>query len=79
MTGIYIQHNGQGAFREKGVVLRTNKRCSRSILTINGWLTINRYVLRPKTQADAGMHAVEHADCAMPFYSVDFCWKTSII
>ena len=34
-------------------MLRTNKRYSRSILTTNGWLAIERYVLRPKEKADA--------------------------
>jgi len=33
--------------------LRTNKRYRRSVLTTNGLLAINRYVLRPKTEADA--------------------------
>ena len=40
-------------YREKGIVLRTNKRYPRSILTSNGRLRINRYVIRPKTKADA--------------------------
>jgi len=34
-------------------VLRTNKRYERTVLTVNGALTLNRYVLRPKTNADA--------------------------
>jgi len=34
-------------------VLRTNKRYVRSILTTNGWVSYNRYVLRPKSPVDA--------------------------
>ena len=40
-------------YRNKGIVLQTNKRYSRSILTTNGWLAIERYVLLPKEKADA--------------------------
>ena len=37
---------------KKGIVLRTNKRCQRSILTLNGKLELSRYDLRPKTKDD---------------------------
>ena len=37
---------------KKGINLRTNKRCQRSILTIHGMLKFSRYVLRPKTKED---------------------------
>ena len=37
---------------KKGIVLRTNKRCQRSILTLNGKLVLFRYDLRPKTKDD---------------------------
>lgn len=33
--------------------MRTNKRYGRTVLTMNGALSLNRYVLRPKTDADA--------------------------
>jgi len=36
-------------------VLRTNRRYSRSILTRNGWLRVERYLLRPKSKNDAGL------------------------
>ena len=54
-------------YREKGIVLRTNKKYSRSILTINGWLSIRRYVLRPKTKADADkLHLQEGLNAVVP-------------
>ena len=54
-------------YREKGIVLRTNKKYSRSVLTINGWLNINRYVLRPKTNTDADrLHALEGINAVVP-------------
>lgn len=40
-------------YREKGIELRTNRKYSRSIMTINGWLNLHRYVLRPKGKIDA--------------------------
>jgi hypothetical protein len=47
--------------------LRTNKKYARSILTTNGWLKIRRYVLRPKTKADAEqLKAQENISAVIP-------------
>jgi hypothetical protein len=47
--------------------LRTNKRYSRSVLTTNGSLSIVRYVLRPKTNADAdALQALEGLSAVVP-------------
>ena len=43
---------------KKGIALRTNKQCQRSIVTIHGKLNFSRYVLRPKTKED-GMRLME--------------------
>ena len=60
-------------YLEKGIVLRTNKKYSKSILTINGWLNIRRYVLRPKTKIDADrLEALEGVTAVVP---LDDCLK----
>ena len=47
--------------------MRTNKKYGRSILTINGLLNIHRYVLRPKTKADAErLEALENITAIVP-------------
>jgi hypothetical protein len=45
-------HEKKKEYRDKGILLRTNRRVSLTILTINGPLTFYRYVLRPKTYID---------------------------
>jgi hypothetical protein len=39
-------------YKNKGITLRTNRKCPITILTINGPITIVRYVLRPKNKED---------------------------
>ena len=47
--------------------MRTNKQYGRSILTVNGWVSYSRYVLRPKTQADAAaLHSKENLNAVVP-------------
>ena len=47
--------------------MRTNKKYTRSILTVNGLLNINRYVLRPKTEADRQLlHTLEGINAVVP-------------
>jgi len=54
-------------YRNKGIVLRTNKKYFRSILTTNGRLRINRYVIRPKTKVDADrLHELEGINAVVP-------------
>ncbi|MDR1135683.1 MAG: UPF0236 family protein, partial [Clostridiales Family XIII bacterium] len=59
--------------------MRTNKRCSRSILTINGKIEFSRYVLRPKTKDDSaalidteGISAVVPMDCYLGITELPF-------
>jgi hypothetical protein len=59
--------------------LRTNKRYSRSILTINGKIEFSRYVLRPKTKDDSaaltrseGISAVVPMDCYLGITDLPF-------
>jgi hypothetical protein len=59
--------------------LRTNKRSSRSILTVNGKVEFSRYVLRPKTKDDSealriaeGISAVAPMDCYLGISGLPF-------
>ena len=48
-------------------MLRTNKRYERSILTMNGWVSYSRYVLRPKTPVDvAALREKENLNAVVP-------------
>jgi hypothetical protein len=39
-------------YRENDIILRTNRKCNITIITLNGEITIERYVLRPKSISD---------------------------
>jgi hypothetical protein len=39
-------------YKRKGIKLRTQKKLKKTILTLEGFLTLNRYILRPETKLD---------------------------